>query len=94
MPIICKEQNCDDKKKIENWHHTLNVIESLEVGAAGNSLLTTGATTSLSVCPQNWYWQNTKCDREGGSPAACLMHTYEGEQKNLSVWCLQIGSDI
>lgn len=35
--------------------HTLNVMESFDVGAAGNSLLTTGATTSPSVWPQNWY---------------------------------------
>lgn len=52
-------------------------MESFDDEAVGYSLLTTGATTSPSVWPQNWYWQKTKWDKEGGRPAACLMETCE-----------------
>lgn len=53
-----------------NW----KVIES-RWRASSVSGLTTGGTTIVSPWLQNVYWQNTKCDRDRGSPEACFILT-------------------
>lgn len=54
-----------------NW----KVIES-RWRASSVSGLTTGGTTIVSPWLQNVYWQNTKCDRDSGSPEACFILTW------------------
>lgn len=46
-----------------------------EAGGGGVSADTRGGTTTGSQPPQMEYWQNTKCERDGGNPVACLITT-------------------
>lgn len=51
-----------------------------------------GGTTVISASPQNMYWQKTKCDKEGGNPAALFSLIWKNFTNQISPFQVEINN--